>query len=77
MKKSTILKIAVVVLAIALVVVSAVFVKTDVADASSNYYATIVSLLPPILAIVLALITKEVYLSVLFLQACSLQTLIW
>ncbi|MBR5155562.1 MAG: Na+/H+ antiporter NhaC family protein [Clostridia bacterium] len=87
MKKSTIIKIAVVLLALVAVVVSAVSVKTDVSvacgacaetglvdiceacggtgevPAPSNYYATFVSLLPPILAIILALVTKEVYSS--------------
>jgi len=86
MKKSTIIKIAVVLLALIVTVISAVCVHTtvesiicatcegagaDCADCAgtgqvpvpSNYYATFVSLLPPILAIVLALITKEVYSS--------------
>ncbi len=36
---------------------------SGVVPAESNYYATFVSLLPPILAIVLALVTKEVYSS--------------
>ena len=85
MKKSTIIKIAVVLLALIAVVVCAVSVHStetiacatcegagaDCADcggtgelpAPSNYYATFVSLLPPILAIVLALVTKEVYSS--------------
>lgn len=40
-----------------------VFVRTNVEDATSIYYRTIVSLLPPIIAILLALITKEVYSS--------------
>ena len=85
MKKSTIIKSAVVILALIAVVVCAVSVHstetiicstcegvgTDCADcggtgelpAPSNYYATFVSLLPPILAIILALVTKEVYSS--------------
>ena len=90
MKKSTIIKLVVVVLAIAAVVLSAVYVRTEVTSlvcaecegagvvgeaaceacegegsvpVGSNYYATFVSLLPPILAIVLALLTKEVYSS--------------
>ncbi len=88
MKKSNIIKLVVILLAIIAVVVGATTVKTNVmvdcelcSEAgeilagceecggkgeiapSSNYYATIVSLLPPILAIVLALVTKEVYSS--------------
>ncbi len=91
MKKSTILKLAVVLIALIAVVISATTVKTDVSvlcdacegaegivetcencggkgelPASSNYYATFVSLMPPILAIILALITKEVYSSLFF-----------
>ncbi len=88
MKKSNIIKLVVILLAIIAVVVGATTVKTNVmvdcglcseageilagcegcggkgeVAPSSNYYATIVSLLPPILAIVLALVTKEVYSS--------------
>ncbi len=88
MKKSNIIKLVVILLAIVAVVVGATTVKTDVmvdcglcseageiiadceecggvgvVEPSSNYYATIVSLLPPVLAIVLALVTKEVYSS--------------
>ncbi len=88
MKKSNIIKLVVILLAIIAVVVGATTVKTDVmldcgpcseageiladceecggagvVEPKSNYYATIVSLLPPILAIVLALVTKEVYSS--------------
>ncbi len=88
MKKSNIVKLVVILLAIIAVVVGATTVKTNVmvdcevcseageilagceecggagkVAPSSNYYATIVSLLPPILAIVLALVTKEVYSS--------------
>ncbi len=89
MKKSTIIKLVVILLALVAVVVSATTVRTSVeavdcglcSDAgeiiadceecggvgtvppASNYYATFVSLLPPILAIILALVTKEVYSS--------------
>ena len=88
MKKSTIIRLIVLVLAFAAIVFSAVSVKTNVtvecatcaeageilaecadcrgtgtALAESNYYATFVSLLPPIIAIILALVTKEVYSS--------------
>ncbi len=90
MKKSTIIKLIVVILAIVAVIFSAVNVRTNITaiDCSScegtglvaefacgncegsgkipvesNYYATYVSLLSPILAIILALLTKEVYSS--------------
>ncbi len=90
MKKSTIIKLVVAVLAIVAVILSATMVRTEVTalpcadceglgllgdiacetcegsgsvSVDSNYYATFVSLLPPILAIVLALLTKEVYSS--------------
>ncbi len=90
MKKSTIIKLIISILAVVTVVISAVCVKTDITaidcascegagmiesiacgdcDGSgkvavaSNYYATFVSLMPPILAIILALLTKEVYSS--------------
>ncbi len=88
MKKSNVIKLVVILLAIIAVVVGATTVKTNVmvdcglcseageilaeceecggkgvVEPASNYYATIVSLLPPILAIVLALVTKEVYSS--------------
>ncbi len=91
MKKSTIIKTVVCLIALAVVIFSAVTVRTDVTvlcnvcegaeevmatcencggigemTAPSNYYATFVSLLPPILAIILALITKEVYSSLFF-----------
>ncbi len=91
MKKSTIIKLVVCLIALAVVIVSAVTVKTDVPmlcdvcegaeevvatcencggtgeiPATSNYYATFVSLMPPILAIILALMTKEVYSSLFF-----------
>ncbi len=36
---------------------------SGVVPSGSNYYATIVSLLPPVIAIILALVTKEVYSS--------------
>lgn len=90
MKKSTLIKLIVVVLAVVAVIFSATCVRSDITaiDCSScegsgligevacgdcegsgqvavasNYYATLVSLLPPILAIILALLTKEVYSS--------------
>ncbi len=90
MKKSTIIKIIISILAVVAVVISAICVKTDITAidcatcegagviesiacgdcegsgkvaVESNYYATFVSLMPPILAIILALLTKEVYSS--------------
>ncbi len=91
MKKSTIIKLIVCLIALAVVIFSAVTVRSDVTvlcdvcegaeeavancencggageiAAPSNYYATYVSLLPPILAIILALMTKEVYSSLFF-----------
>ncbi|MBQ2932438.1 MAG: Na+/H+ antiporter NhaC family protein [Clostridia bacterium] len=90
MKKSTIIKIIISILAVVAVVISAICVKTDITAidcatcegagviesiacgdcegsgkvaVGSNYYATFVSLMPPILAIILALLTKEVYSS--------------
>lgn len=86
MKKSNIVKIAVILFALIAVIVCAVTVHTPLetipcsvcggegteciecggagaVPVPSNYYATFVSLLPPILAIVLALVTKEVYSS--------------
>ena len=51
------------VVATLLLLVSSVIVLATGEEPASNYYATFVSLLPPILAIVLALVTKEVYSS--------------
>ena len=61
--KKKLVQAIVIALLLALVVVCAVAVKTDVADADSRYYSTFVALLPPVVAIALALITKEVYSS--------------
>ena len=86
MKKSTIIKLIVVLLALAAVVVCATTVQSTVTSlpceacegagcddcgslgsvpVETKYYATFVSLLPPIIAIILALVTKEVYSSML------------
>jgi len=46
-----------------LVIASVAFAEGEEAEYQSNAYATIWSLLPPVVAIVLALITKEVYSS--------------
>jgi len=61
--KKKLVQAIVIALLLALVVVCAVAVKTDVSDADSRYYSTFVALLPPLVAIALALITKEVYSS--------------
>ena len=64
MKKNTLINLISVAVIIVLVVLCSIFVQpTAAADATSNYYSTFVALLPPIIAIALALITKEVYSS--------------
>ena len=64
MKKSIIGKTIAIICIIAIVIAGAIFVKAEGGDvSSSNYYATILALLPPLVAIALALITKEVYSS--------------
>ena len=55
-------KFLLVVFALACVLVTVAFAEGD-GTAASNFYGTIWSLLPPVVAIVLALITKEVYSS--------------
>ncbi|MBE7041549.1 MAG: Na+/H+ antiporter NhaC family protein [Ruminococcaceae bacterium] len=62
MKKKTIVNAIAMLIALAVVVVCSIFIRTTEA-ADSNYYATFVALLPPLIAIALALITKEVYSS--------------
>ncbi len=61
--KKNLAKAIVIAILLALVILCAVTVSTSVEDAPNRYYATIVSLLPPVVAIVLALVTKEVYSS--------------
>ncbi len=61
--KKRLVQAIVIALLLALVVVCAVVVKTSVDDADSRYYSTFVALLPPLVAIALALVTKEVYSS--------------
>ena len=61
--KKRLVQAIVIALLLALVVVCAVAVKTDATDADSRYYSTFVALLPPLVAIALALVTKEVYSS--------------
>ncbi len=63
MKKSTITKLIISLVAIIAVVALACTIRTTVEDAGSMYYATFMSLVPPIIAIGLALMTKEVYSS--------------
>lgn len=62
-KKNTLVKlIAIGVLLVAVIVLAAVL-RTDVDGADSMYFATFMSLVPPVIAIALALVTKEVYSS--------------
>ena len=62
MKKGTIGRIIAILIALIIVVASAFIVKSNAGE-SSMYYSTIMALYPPLLAIALALITKEVYSS--------------
>ncbi|MCQ2447150.1 MAG: Na+/H+ antiporter NhaC family protein, partial [Clostridia bacterium] len=62
MKKSTLAKIIAAGVLVVLTVVLAITVNGGDAE-NGRYYATVVALLPPVIAIVLALITKEVYSS--------------
>ena len=63
MKKKTIGNIIAFLITAIIVVLCSVFIKTNLADAPTMYYSTFVALLPPLVAIALALITKEVYSS--------------
>ena len=63
MKKKTIGNIIAFVITAVIVALCAVFIKTTDMEATSMYYSTFVALLPPLVAIALALITKEVYSS--------------
>ncbi len=63
MKKRQIINLAVLALAVIAVVVLAITMRTAPSDAASPYYATFMSLVPPIIAIGLALVTKEVFSS--------------
>ena len=63
MKKRQLINLVVLVLAVIAVVVLAITMRTAPADADTPYYATFMSLVPPIIAIGLALITKEVFSS--------------
>ena len=63
MKKKTIGNIIAFLITAIIVVLCSVFIKTKMADAPNMYFSTFVALLPPLVAIALALITKEVYSS--------------
>ena len=63
MKKKTVGNIIAFVVAAIIVAVCSVFIKTTDPEATSWYFSTFVALLPPLVAIALALITKEVYSS--------------
>lgn len=63
MKKKTLAGIIFGILAVAVIAVLSATVNNGDAEASSRYFATFMAFLPPIVAIGLALITKEVYSS--------------
>lgn len=63
MKKKTVGNILAFIMTAIVVAACAMFVKSADPEASSMYYSTFVALLPPLVAISLALITKEVYSS--------------
>lgn len=63
MKKRQIINLLVLVLSVIAIVVLAVTMRTAPPEAETPYYATFMSLVPPIIAIGLALLTKEVYSS--------------
>ena len=75
MKKNTVVKLVFGVVVLVAIVLLSVFVKTTEPEASSRYYATILALVPPIVAIALALLTKEVYSS-LFIGVAAAALLI-
>ncbi len=63
MQKKTIWNIIAISITAIIVAICAFFIKTADPEATSMYYSTFVALLPPLVAIALALITKEVYSS--------------
>ena len=63
MKKKQLVSLIVLVVAVIAVVVLAITMRTAGEDAQTPYYATFMSLVPPIIAIGLALFTKEVFSS--------------
>ncbi|MBQ3063721.1 MAG: Na+/H+ antiporter NhaC family protein [Clostridia bacterium] len=63
MKKRQIINLCVLVLAVVAIVVLAITMRTAPEGADTPYYATFMSLVPPMIAIGLALVTKEVFSS--------------
>ena len=64
MKKANLGKVIAILITIAVVIAGALLVKpAEIVDGSSMYSATLLALFPPLVAITLALITKEVYSS--------------
>lgn len=63
MNKKTIGKVIAFIITAIVVALCAIFIKTTDPEATSMYSSTFVALLPPLVAIALALITKEVYSS--------------
>ncbi|MBR7112402.1 MAG: Na+/H+ antiporter NhaC family protein [Clostridia bacterium] len=63
MKKKQLLNLIILAVAVIAIVVLAITMRTAPADADTPYYATFMSLVPPIIAIGLALVTKEVFSS--------------
>lgn len=63
MKRKTIVGVIFGILAVAVFALLAFTVNNGDAESTSRYSATFMSLLPPVIAIGLALITKEVYSS--------------
>ncbi len=63
MKKKTIVNVIAFAITAVIVALCSVYIRTTVTEANSMYYATFVAMLPPLVAIALALITKEVYSS--------------
>lgn len=63
MKRNSLVKLITFAVLLVLVVVLACVLKTDVPGADSRYFGTFMALIPPVIAIVCALVTKEVYSS--------------
>ena len=63
MKKKTLVNLIAFFVTAVIVAVCAIFIRTTDPEATNMYYSTFVALLPPLVAIALALITKEVYSS--------------
>ena len=75
MKRNAVVKLIFGVAVLAAIVLLAIFVRSSEADAPSRYFATILALVPPVVAIALALLTKEVYSS-LFIGVAAAALLI-